>query len=187
MANVLSDVFANMYTVPRTLNPALSVRGAVYFSRATVQLLAAHAAGTIYPMFRMTANARVLALFLANDALASVTDLNFGIYTAVDWTAGDGVVKSVDKYCDGISLAVARDEMIDPSQVLAGAIGSIFNVLGQGTNAITGIQWARRIFEDAGDATEPRPGTEYDLCLTSVSDPAGTGNVTMGLLYVFGS
>ena len=187
MANTLSDVLANALAKPRVNNPALQVHGAVYFSRAVTSVLAADADNRIYPVLRLPAHARILALFVGNDAIAGGTDYNLGLYVAGDWNSADQAAKDVDIYVDGLSMAVARDEMIDPAQVLAGAIGSMFNALGQGANAITGLQWARRVWEDAGDAAEPRPGTEYDLAWTAPTVGTGAGTIVTGILYVAGA
>lgn len=197
MANVRSDIFNAFYTTPRTLKgPQGDVlsRGALYASRSVVVKGAGDANGTIYPMFRCNATWRLLWIFLANDLNAALTDVDFGIYTAVDWSAVDGVAQASaaatgDQYFDGLSMAVARNEMMQTNAaVVALSEGDMMNVWGQGTNGLNAAQWGRRIWEDiTGLTTEPRSGTEFDLCLRA-NVSGGTGsNIVMGIIYATGA
>jgi hypothetical protein len=183
MANTPSDLITNIYARPRVLNKVSRAHGALYGAVATTAVLAADVDARIYPVVRLPADARIWALFVANSAIAGGTDYDLGVYNAGDWTQADQAAKDADILVDGISMATARDEMIDPAQVLAAAIGSIFNCLGQGTNAITGIQMFRELWEHAGDAAEPQAGTEYDLAWTANTVGTAAGTIKTAVLY----
>lgn len=199
MANVKSDIFANIYpsTGQPTLNQASNVRAAVFFTRATNLVAIADVAGTIYPVMRMPSHARILGLVVGTTTLAGATECNLGLYPETDWTDPAlanptplGVAgAAVGVYCDGVDLSAARNILADTAA--AAAVTSTGNLLGQIVGAaqvITGIQWGRRLWEDAGQAAPgPRPGTQFDLCWTIVSEPTGAGTIVTGVYYTFGA
>lgn len=190
-ANKKSDVFTNIFAQPPAKNPSLAVRAAVFFSRSTAAVAVADTIGTVYPMLRLPAHARILSLVVANDAMASMTDMDLGLYVAGDWTDStvSPDVKEIDIYADGISMANARSSMIGVNAAVLAlsdlSMGNFFGAAGGG--ALTGLQWARQIWEDAGDTVAPRPGTEYDLCWTAKVEPGHVGTIVTGVYYVFGS
>jgi hypothetical protein len=197
MPNVKSDLFNNMVAQPRILNPALVARGAVYFARATNLVAIADVLGTIYPVMRLPAHARIISVIVANDILgAGFSDADLGLYPATDWsdvaTVATPFTLARGKYADGVTMVTARNILVDPAQasIAAANTNSMGNVLGSVVGAaevITGLQWARRLWEDAGFAIEPRPGTEFDLCWTVQTEPAAAGSIVTGITYVMGA
>ncbi len=191
MANTLSDIMANALARPRVLNPALAVQGAVYFTRASTSVLAADADGRIYPVMRLPSHARILQVWVGNDAITGGTAYDLGLYVAGDWNSADQAVKDVDIYADGISMATARNTLVhnDTAGAVEASLGSRGVILGAvvGGGAITGLQWARQVWQDAGDATAPTPGTEYDLCWTAPTVGTAAGTIITGVMYVMGS
>jgi hypothetical protein len=184
MANRLSS-----YLSGALAKPAVNQRAhEVVFSSGpiTTSVLAADSDGIIFPVYSVPSHARVVAVIVGNDAITGGTDYNFGIYNSGDWNSADQAVRDVDIYVDGISMAAARDELIDPAQVLAGSIGSMLNVLGQGAGAITGLQYARQVWEDAGLSAAPTPGTMFDLCWTAPTVGSGAGTIRTTILYTVG-
>lgn len=173
MANVRSTLFQSMLAIPATkIDPNLG-HGRLRAKVGTVTLDNTEAAGVLLPLARFKAQDRIREVYLQHPALgAGATDNNVGVYTAVDWTAGDGVAKNVDQFCDGISFAAARATMTP--------------LLGTGTNARTAAEAANALWQDAGDSTQPRPGTEYDVVIQAVTDPGAAGAIAFCLVYTSG-
>lgn len=190
-ANVKSDVFTNIFASPPAKNSALAVRAAVFFTRATNLVAVADAAGTIYPVTRLPSHARILGLVVGCSTLgAGAADSDLGLYVAGDWSdpTTSPAAKRADCYCDGVDLTLARNVFAETAAAIG--VSSMGNLLGQAIGAPrvpTGIQWGRQVWEDAGDTTAPRPGTEYDLCWTINGDPGSDGSIVTGIYYCFGS
>lgn len=173
MANVRSTLFQQMLSTPPTkIDPNLG-HGRLRVKVGVVTLDNSEAAGVILPLARFKAQDRIRHVKLAHPALgAGSTENDIGIYTAVDWSAGDGAVKNVDQLADGISFASAR--------------ATPANLLGSGTNARTAAEGGNAVWQDAGDSAQPRPGTEYDVCITCVTDPGAAGAILFEIGYTAG-
>ena len=188
MAKVLSDLMTNVLGTVK--NSVLLNDAAVYFAKATTAVAAADADGTFYPVLRLPAHARIIHIIVGNDAITGGSDYDLGLYVAGDWNSADQTVKDKDIYADGISMATARNTYIhnDTAGAVEASLGSRGAILGAvvGGGAITGIQWVRQVWQDAGDAAEPTPGTQYDLTWTANTVGTGAGTIVTGVLYVKG-
>ena len=182
MANTLSDRMTNLLARPVVLNPHEQVR----FKRCSTAVAAADADARVYPVERFRATDRILALWVGNDAITAGTDWDLGLYVAGDWSTADQTVVDKDIYVDGVSMATARNVPIDTAQILAGGIGSMLNLLGNapGGGTITGILWARQLWQDAGLSAQG--AEQYDLCWTANTVGSGAGTILTGILYATG-
>jgi hypothetical protein len=188
MANVRSDLMASILAGTK-LDVSLG-RLAVYFQKATTAVLAADADGTFYPVMRLPAHARIIQVYVGNDAITGGTDYDLGLYVSGPWDAADQTVKDKDIYADGISMATARNTFVhnDTAGAVEASLGSRGVILGAvvGGGAITGLNWARQVWQDAGDSAAPTPGTTYDLAWTANTVGTGAGTIVTGILYGVG-
>lgn len=198
MANRLSDLMANLYpsSPPALFNEVNLGFAQVKFLVGTISVLAADNDGHIYPAFRVSSEWRLIDLWLFNDAITGGTDYDVGLYNAGNWNLADQTVRDRDIWVDGASMATARIFGISVDPALASraasdavaSLGSAQNVLGtiSGGGAITGIQRFRRVWEDAGLAAAPTPGTEYDVCITANTVGTGAGTIKLAGLFAAG-
>lgn len=105
-------------------------------------------AADIILLTRVPSNARVLSILLFNDDLGTVLTVDVGLYNT------DGTVKDDDAYSEVVALDVANEDGQEVAyDAAAGSRG--IEELGQ------------RVFEDAGDASDP--GGLFDIGLTVVT------------------
>lgn len=195
MANRLSNLLANVLAVPAVKNPISGAQasgfGVVYGMVASISVLAADGDGIIYPCFRVDASWILKNLQIHNDAITGGTDYDFGGYVSGDWNQADQTVKDKDIYCDGISMATARNTFVhnDTAGAVEASLGSAGAVLGAvvGGGTITGIQRWRRIWQDLGDTVAPTPGTTYDLALTANTVGTGAGTILVCAEFIAGA
>jgi hypothetical protein len=199
VANRLSDLLANIYpsSPPALFNDVNLAFAQVKFCMGTISVLAADADAIIYPVFRVLADWRLIDLWVFNDAITSGTDYDIGLYNAGNWNLADQTVRDKDIWCDGLTMATARNfgVSVDPSiasRALSddvAATGSGQNVLGRAmasSASITGIQRFRRVWEDAGLSAAPTPGTEFDVCVTANTVGSLAGTIKVAGLFAAG-
>lgn len=173
MANTRSDLITNLFA--KVANPLGQNGSRVRYRMAAVGTSSGHPANHLYVMFRVLATDRVISLNISNTADAGMTDLNVGAYVAGDWTLADQVVvpgTAEDRLVDGANRAAATTQPV--------------NIWGTGTNAFAESLQGRPLWQQLGLAAPPQPGTEYDICIRSVGDPAGGGTYVAEMLYVAG-
>lgn len=174
MANTRSGLMANLLAKPAVKNSVDVGRAGVYSVRARIALSGGEASGHIFPLARFKATDRMLAIYLGRDDLATTAfSAHLGLYTAGDWTVADQAVIDVDAYADALDLSTTATTT--PVAILGSGAGSV----------IDGDQFARQLWEDAGAASEPTPGTEYDVCLTgaTITAPIAAAAATFIFLY----
>jgi len=176
MANSRSTLMANLLAKPITMNDVHEARGQVRVEIAEVVSIAGDAAGHLYVLTRLKATDRILAIFVQNTADAGWTDCNIGPWAAGDWVTADQVVVDADVLVDGLALTGARDDLED-----AGSMP-----LGSGANALAPTLAWKAIWEVAGLAAAPDPGTQYDIVMQSIGDPAGGGTARFMFLVATG-
>ena len=175
MANTLNDIFTNNLATRREWNSIGVVGSQVLCQVSTTTVAAADAAGRLYPLFRLPAQARILNLAPSNTADAGLTDCNVGVYPKTNWSAGDGTAISADVLVDGESLAAASFASAGPT-----------NRLGKGTNGLAENLYMKPLWQVAGVSADPGPGVEYDIVMQSVGDPAGCTMIWV-VLYTAGA
>lgn len=172
MANTLSNLLSPMLSVPAGLADVHLYGATTRAAAPTVLVSADDDNGHIYPLVRLKASDVILQVRVMNTEITAGPDWDCGIYVAGDWNSEDQDAKDADILFDGQSMASARDTQTD--------------LLGQGANALNAASYGKRLWELAGDAIEPRPGTRYDLCLTANTVGIVAGTIVVFFLYTSG-
>jgi hypothetical protein len=162
MSNILSG----------TKNAPHDVHARERVSYFTVAVLDTDSDGRIYPLLRFKASDRIVRVLIVNTAITGGTDYDMGFYTAANWSVADGTAKDADILFDGQSMATARDVLTD--------------LTGLGTNAVNAADYGKRVWQLAGDSTEPTPGTVYDLCLLANTVGSASGTIAGFVEYQAG-
>lgn len=166
MSNTRSDVLANILATPPVMSNVMMFGGVKTYARAQFSTSAAEAANHFYPLIRIPAHWCIIKAEVSNTADAGMTDLDVSVYNAGDWTTADQALVSgiaVDKFVDGANRAAATTVPV--------------NIWGTGTNSFTEDLQGKPLWQQAGLATQPTPGTVWDVVLKAVgaSNPAGGG------------
>lgn len=169
MANTLSATMTDILASPVVKQPAGVWHGRVRakFS-GVIAVDAADANGHIYPSVRMRASDRIISVLLRNGTITTGTDYDLGVYEAGDWGIADQAVVDVNAIADAIDMSTARTvtEIIEDSIAIA--------------------LWGTPIWQMAGVAAEPTPGTEYDICWTGVAVGSASESIVTAILYTAG-
>lgn len=159
MATTKTTMITNLDASPLVKQAVGVLSGRVRAAVATVSpaLVDIDAVGDIVLMVRLPTNARVLSIKKYGDALTGlVADL--GLYNT------DGTVKDADAYASALNIASA-----DKTGTEAAYEARDINKAGQ------------RVWEDAGDASDP--GGHYDIGWTVTTVASATGDMTLVVLY----
>lgn len=95
---------------------------------ATLEIAAADSNTSTYRMFRVKSSWRISQLLLWNDAIASGTDFDIGLY---DIAEAGGAVVDVDFFATAVSMASARATPLDftyEATTTSGAAGDIATI-----------------------------------------------------------
>ena len=175
MPNSRSTLMADLLSKPVVMGKPQLSHGRLRCKITEVVLDNTEAAGHLVPLCRLKSTDKILKVEIANPAIAGATDVNVGLWTAVDWTLADGVAKDADIIIDGITLGTAHIGYFD----YAGAAAA-------GAGARTAAQMDRLVWEDAGDTTAPITGTQYDLVMQFVADPGAAATIGVCVYYLAG-
>ena len=175
MANTRSNAMANLLAKPPTMNPAQLIGGRMRSKIVEVVLDNTEAAGHLMVLARFKKNDKIVSVKAAHPAIAGLTDLNVGLWTAVDWTLADGTAINADQYWDGVTFAVGKGGFHD----YAGAAA----VAG---NARTAAEMDNLVWQDAGAASLEAARDEYDLVGQCVTDPGAAATVAFQIEYMAG-
>jgi hypothetical protein len=174
MANTLSQIMTKLLSVTRwTPEDVHSSHARTRMTLAKAVGVAGDAANHFYVLDRFKATDRILSLkwkVLVDDA--TWDDMNWGIYVAGDWNVADQDVIDENAYADAVDM----DTGVAP---WAEAMGS--GVAAANALIITGPMW-----EAAGVSAEPAPGTQYDLVVKAMNDPAGGSTMEALITYLSG-
>lgn len=164
MANTTSQLMTNNIAVPHAFNSVVENHARVRRDVCRVTAVAGDGAGHLYRLTKMSALYAVQSVKLANGADAGFTDMNVGIYTPSSDTA-DPVAIDADGLVDGFDASSAQ---LTPLEIL-----------GTGTGAGDPADFGKALWEfaPAGPATKPQAGTEYEIVVQSVGNPAGADAV----------
>lgn len=161
-ANTKSTIVTNADSVPRKLCAVNLAHGRLREQVATVEIAAADDNASIYRLFRVRSDFRISSLELFNDAIASGTAFDLGVYQTAD---NGAAVVDADLFATDVSLASAR---VVPTDLL-------FEVLD--INKIEKPLW-----EMLGLSSDPK--IEYDIALTADTVGTAAGTITMRMRYV---
>lgn len=184
MANTRSDVMANRLAQPAVINSVRKQKQRVYSKRSVVVSVAGDGAGHLYVLDRFSAFDTILALYMNNTADAGWTDMNIGVYagdadgqtSAGDWTVADQTL-----------ITSCQDIIVDGANRAAASAGHD-ELFGTGTNGIAETLEGLPLWEMCATVSaKPKQGTQYDLVMQSVGDPAGGGTAVIVVLYGAGT
>jgi hypothetical protein len=165
VVNTKATIVSNSDATPKVMNPQILQNAPVREQVATVEVMAADDNNSTYRLARVHTSWRISELTLFNDAIASGTDFDLGLFR----TAEDGGAAVDDNaYADQISLASAS---LTGTQLLFEA-GSA-----KGVEKIEEPIW-----KDAGYTSDP--GYWLDVVLTGFVVGTATGTVSLRTRYV---
>ena len=175
MANVRSDLMANILN--RVKNSVSKKHGRLRVSSSLISVAAADADGTFYVVDRLGAFVRIHAILLANTAITVGTAYTLGVYVAGPWDAADQTAIDADILADTVDMSAERDQVATDANSFP---------LGGGTNAFAPGKWGAELWDMAGVAAAPTPGTQYDIVWTAVTVGTAAGTITTTILYTAG-
>jgi hypothetical protein len=156
MANVNTTLVTNFLASPPSLNPTHQLGGSMRVASGTVALAAGDlSASDTVMLAQIPTNASVVSIKLYNDDLDSGTTntCNVGLYTA------DGDVTAKDADCYASAITDLRGAVLTGTEVAFEARN--VNLMGQ------------KVFEDAGDSTDPGGYYLLGLAFPAAGDTAG--------------
>jgi hypothetical protein len=128
----------------------------------TVEVAAADDDTSVFRLVRVPSNAKIVGIYLYNDALTSGTSYDLGLYQTA---ANGGAVVDVDAYASALDLSSARVAPLECS-FEARNIDKIQNL----------------VWEDAGLSADP--SRLYDIALTANTVGSAAGTISLRVLYV---
>lgn len=171
MANTLSDLFANILSKPNVKNDSVLHGRPIWQAQAVILSANTDIAGQLYPLFRLSAFARLISLGFANTADAGWTSIEVGVWPKNDFTVSDGTA---------ISATILVGTTLDAHLAQKG----MKQVLGTGTGSYAPNLEGTPLWQQIGVSAAPAPGTEYDIVMTSVAQPSGGGTMVWRASYV---
>jgi hypothetical protein len=157
-----STATANSKATPRVQNPAGLERGRLHRSQGYAVIANGDSVGSVYPICRIRSNDFPDRLRIVAPDIGTTTAADVGLYKiASDGTLG--AVKDADFFASAVVLN-------------AGAIDSdiTFEAGAAGGDPLKG---EKRVWEAAGDTTDP--AEEYFVCLTLTGAADAAGNVLL--------
>lgn len=163
VVNTKSTIITNADATPKVLTSPRISGGYVAAEVATVEVAAGDDNDSVYRLFRLPSNAKVLSVRILNDAITAGTDYDLGIYR----TAADGgAVVDVDAFADAIDMSSARTTaFFDAAYEL---------------NDIANIE--KELWQNAGLTSDP--SVQYDICLTGVTVGTAAGTISAIIQYI---
>ena len=156
MANVNQTLVTNFLATPSVANPVHQLHGAMRVASGTIALAAGDLSATDTVMLApVPTNAAVVSIKLYNDDLdsGSTNTCDVGLYTA------DGNVTAKDDDCYASAITDLRGAVTTGTEVAFEARN--INLMGQ------------KVFEDAGDSTDPGGYYLVGLKFDAAGDTAG--------------
>jgi len=174
MANQRSNQYGFLNTPPTKVTP-YAVAGRTRRKIATFAAVDA-AQNDICVLARFKATDIILSAELVNDALGASVTGDLGAYQAGDWVAGDKALvagTAEDRFATAVDMNTAREQ---PAPL------QIWNESATLTPALS----YSPLWEQCALATEPAPGTEYDIALKLEGANPAAGNFKVVFTYLAG-
>jgi len=166
-ANTLTNNVTNLDAKPPVALDKRLFNGILKEQVGTVEIAAADDASSVYRVGRVHSSWRISNIIRYNDAITSGTDYDVGLY---DTAAAGGAVININCFADAVSLASASVTGTNDLYEAGSDVG------------VEDIE--QRVYQDAGETTDP--GYWYDVCLTGDTVGSGAGTVTLRIRYVTG-
>jgi hypothetical protein len=168
VANIKSTIVTKLDAVPRGSVPLALAGARLREQVATVEVAAADDNNSVYRFFRVHSSWRVSALLLLNDAIASGTAFDIGVYETAE---NGGAVVDADLYGSDVSMASAR--------AATGPVDLTYEALN--VDQIEKSLW-QLLATALGVTADPK--REFDICLTADTVGTAAGTISMRLQYV---
>lgn len=166
-ANTLTNNVTNLDATPPVALDKRLFNGILKEQVGTVEVAVADDNGSVYRLGRVHSSWRISELTLFNDAIASGTVFDVGLYR----TAADGgAVVDANAFADNISLTSAS---------LTGVA-----LMYEGGSAVGVEDIEQRVWEMAGQSSDP--DVWYDICFTGDVVGNGAGTISLRIRYVTG-
>ena len=165
MANVNQDLVTNFLANPQVMNPSRTLHGRMRVACGTIALAAGDlSAGDTIMLAPIPTNAAVVSIKIYNDDLdsGSTVTMHIGLYTS----DGNVTAKDVDAYCSADTSL--RAAVLTGSELAFEARN--INLMGQ------------RVWEDAGDSTDP--GGHYLIGVETDAAGDTAGDLSFLITYV---
>lgn len=167
VANTKSTLVTNADTLTGKQNDPRLDGARVRTKKAFASVAAADDAASVYRMFRVSSKDKVHSLLLFSSGITSLSDLDTGLY---DTAENGGAVVDKDFFGDGTDVSSAQ---------LTGVQVAFQASPGAAEFSIDKIEMP--LWQALGLTSDPNK--DYDVCLTSNSDPAGAGTLALVMAY----
>ena len=165
MADINSDVIANIIATPAVKNPVQLVGGRTRSKVGEVELGGAQSNNDVLRFFRVKSGDRIGSLKLSCDALSGATDVNFGLHVA------------------GAGGASVDGNIFDDAQTLA--VGLIRQEKRVGADSTLNLDTLNlRVWQLLSLSSDP--AVEYDVTATLVTAGSASGTVVLEMEYSAG-
>lgn len=163
VVNTKSTVISNADATPVVLTSPRIAGGYVAAEVATVEVAAGDDDGSVFRLFRLPSNAKVLSIRILNDAITGGTSYDLGLYR----TAKDGgAVVDADAYGSAIDMTSARTTAFFDGAYEAADIANI----------------EKEVWQNAGLTSDP--SVQYDVCLTANTVGTAAGTISAIVTYI---
>ncbi len=163
-SNLMTNIIAGVHT----MNPVGEKHARQRIDICRIQTQSAEVSGHVYRLTKLKAHDRVTSIkWMASGNDAGLGDVDIGIFTPESDTT--------------TPTAIDRDGLVDGDNLATG-LSVPTEILGGGSGAGAEADFGKALWEycPGGPASEPAPGTEYEICATEV-----TGNPGGGVDFVF--
>ncbi len=168
-SNLMTNIIAGVHT----MNPVGEKHARQRIDICRISTVTAEATGHLWRLTKLRAHDRVTSIkWMAGGNDSGMGDVDIGIYTPSSTTA-DPVV-------------IDRDGLVD-GDVFTTGLSVPTEILGGGSGAGAEADFGKALWEycPAGPATEPAPGTEYEIVMTEVTGNPGATEVDFVFLIEY--
>lgn len=163
VVNTKSTIVSNADATPVVLTSPRIAGGYVAAEVATVEVAAADDDGSVFRLFRLPSNAKVLSIRILNDAITGGTSYDLGLYRTAD---DGGAVVDADAYGSAIDMSSARTTAFFDGAYEAADIANI----------------EKEVWQNAGLSSDP--SVLYDVCLTANTVGTAAGTISAIVTYI---
>jgi len=163
VVNTKSTIVTNADATPVVLTSPRIAGGYLACEVATVEVAAADDDTSVYRLFRLPSNAKVVSIRILNDAITGGTSYDLGFYRTAD---DGGAVVDADAYGSAIDMSSARTTAFFEGAYEAADIANI----------------EKEVWQNAGLSSDP--SVLYDVCLTANTVGTAAGTISAIVQYI---
>ena len=166
VANTKSTIVTNADATPVTLTNAYLSGGRLRSAAATVEAAAADDAESVYRFFRVHSSWRIHRLWLASDAITTMSTADVGLYDVAAVNSGAVISGQVAHFASGVDISSAT---------------ALTDVTYEAT-VTDKDEVESRLWERLDLSTDPDKW--YDICVTATTNgPTAAGTISMLMEY----